>query len=101
KYRLILFRFGHKNSRPIRRRGTCLERLLPGLPGLPGRSGGPLGRAASLKTLAILASFCQNRDASTYSCIIRVNAISSAVVLNRRRESQICVVREPAVHTGP
>ena len=29
KHLLILFRFGHKNSRPIRRRGTCLERLYP------------------------------------------------------------------------
>ena len=27
KHLLILFRFGHKNSRPIRRWGTCLERL--------------------------------------------------------------------------
>ena len=26
KHLLILFRFGHKNSRPIRRWGTCLER---------------------------------------------------------------------------
>jgi hypothetical protein len=57
---------------------------------------------ASLMQFTFLASFCQN----PIRLPIRINIFRTiktivAILPNRRRESQICVARALAVHTGP